>query len=174
MVISSVSLQVIKVRPLLRSMYLWARSCTLMLRVSSCSSPSSYSLSWVWVSARRAAFSSSPLSFSSFSLWLSCSSLRNSYNRNTQAHTVCRITHGCVDQVTWRGRGSHKDVWPCAWLWPVPAFGSPRARPAHPSSGTDSGSDPDELLTMTSPETHTHTHKQSLSRQCLDILTTWA
>lgn len=137
-----------------------------MLQVSSCSSASSYSLSWVWASATRAEFSSSPLSFSSRSLWLSCSSLRNSYSRNTR--TVSHYTQVYRYQVTWWGQGSHKDVWPCAWLWPVPAFGSPRARPARLSSGTDSDSDPDGQLMRTSPKKRAHTQ----SRQRFNVLTT--
>ncbi len=47
--------------------HLWACSWELTLYISSCSSPSSYSLSWVWLRVSLAVFSSSPLSLSSFS-----------------------------------------------------------------------------------------------------------
>ncbi len=62
--------------------HLWACSCELTLHMSSCSSPSSYSLSWVWLRVSLAVFSSSPLSLSSFSRWLSCSSFLSSCRTN--------------------------------------------------------------------------------------------
>ncbi len=62
--------------------HLWACSCELTLHISSCSSASSYSLSWVWLRVSLAVFSSSPLSLSSFSRWLSCSSRLSSCRTN--------------------------------------------------------------------------------------------